>query len=202
MTAMTYDSLVADISTYAERNDSPFINQIPRFIMMAENRIALEDKPLGYQRLVTGTLNGSILAKPARWRRTRSFSIVVNSTQRQYLFLRTYEYCRNFWSDVNSVGAPRYYSDADYEHFFIAPTPDAVYPFELAYYEHPMPLSDTQQTSWTTQYAPQLLLYASLLEAMPFLKTSERIPEFQGLYDRALQALIKEDSERIVDASA
>jgi hypothetical protein len=40
------------------------------------------------------------------------------------------------------------------------------------------------------------------MEAMPFLKTSERIPEFQGLYDRALQAITKEDASRIVDATA
>lgn len=202
MSAMTYDSLVNDIVTYCERDDTPFIAQVPRFISLAENRIALEDKPLGYLRVVTGTLNGSTMVKPTRWRKTRSFSITVNGTERQYLFLRSYEYCRNFWSDMNATSQPRYYADFDYEHFFIAPTPNTPYDFELAYYERPTPLSDVQQTNWTTQYAPQLLLYGALLEAMPFLKTSERVPEFQGLYDRALGALAKEDAERITDASA
>jgi FMN phosphatase YigB (HAD superfamily) len=84
----------------------------------------------------------------------------------------------------------------------IAPTPDAAYAFELSYYERPTPLSDTIQTSWTTQYAPQLLLYASLLEAQPFLKMPERIAEFQAMYDRSLQALMQEDQSRIMDASA
>ena len=76
------------------------------------------------------------------------------------------------------------------------------YQFELQYYELPEPLSAVNQTNWTTQYAPQLILFASLLESMPFLKLPERIPEFQALYDRALAAVTKEDQLRAIDATA
>lgn len=199
--AMTYDSLVQDLINYCERSDQPFINQVPRFIMMAENRIASENKPLGFLRTVTGNLNGVILAKPNRWRKTKSFSITVTG-QRKYLYERGYEYCRAYWPDEALEAEPVYYADYDYEHFLIAPSPDAQYSFELQYYERPEPLSSTNQTNWTTQYAPQIILYASLMEAMPFLKTSERIPEFQGLYDRAMTSVVKEDQERVVDAAA
>jgi hypothetical protein len=72
----------------------------------------------------------------------------------------------------------------------------------LTYYERPQPLDDTNQTNWTTRYAPQALLYASLLEAQPFLKQSERIAEFQGLYDRAVGILSSEDTRRQSDSSA
>lgn len=198
--ALTYTSLVEDVQLYAERNDTPFINQIPRFIMMAENRIASESKPFGFVRTVSGNLNGNVLAKPIRWRRTKSLSILVASS-RKYLYSREYEFCKAYWPNAVLTDVPEYYADYDYEHFFIAATPDQQYEFEMQYYERPIPLSATQQTNWTTQYAPQLLVYATLLEAMPFLKTSERIPEFQGLYDRAMQAITKEDVERIVDNS-
>src|SRR5574343_1543144 len=195
MSAMTYDSLVADIQTYCERSDDPFVAQIPNFIALAENRLASEVKPLGFVRVVTGTINSSILAKPIRWRATKNFMVTVNGSN-EFLFERSYEYCRTY-APTATTGVPRYYSNYDYEHFFIAPAPNSTYTFELSYYERPNPLSDTQQTSWTTQYAPQLLLYASLLEAMPFLKTSERLPEFQGLFDRALAAIMREDQSRI-----
>lgn len=201
MTAMTYDSLVQDIMNYCERSDQPFYDQIPRFILLAENRIASEDKPLGFVRTVTGTLNGAILKKPVRWRKTKNFSI-LNGSVRDYLYNRGYEYLRTFWPDNTKTGVPLYYADYDYEHFLIAATPDKQYPFEIQYYELPEPLSQINQTNWTTQYAPQLILYASLMEAMPFLKTSERIPEFQGLYDRALAAIIKEGQNRSVDNAA
>lgn len=201
MTAMTYDSLVSDISNYAERDDAPFIDQIPRFISLAENRIASESKPLGFVRTVTGNINNNILAKPVRWRRTKNFCLIVGA-DRKYLYNRSYEFLRKYWPDVTQQDEPYYYADYDYEHFFVVPTPDMAYQFELQYYELPEPLSAVNQTNWTTQYAPQLILFASLLEAMPFLKLPERIPEFQALYDRALAAVTKEDQLRAIDSAA
>ena len=47
--AMTYSSLVSDISTYAERTDAPFTAQVPSFISLAENRLAMEVRGLGIQ---------------------------------------------------------------------------------------------------------------------------------------------------------
>lgn len=192
--AMTYTSLVADITNYAERSDDPFLTQIPRFIMMAENRLASEVRGLGYLRVVTTNLSGATLAKPVRWRETKSFAVTVGGSM-SFLQSRSYQYCRAF-NPTNLTGTPRYYSDEEYEHWFIAPEPAAAYAAEIQYHERPEPLSDTQQVSWTTQYAPQLLLYSSLLEAQPFLKLPERIAEFQGLYDRALMAIAKEDEKR------
>lgn len=199
--AMTYDTLVSDIQVYTERNDDPFVSQIPRFIMLAENRIASESKPLGLLRVVNGTLDSNVMNKPARWRKTRSFCLLVGA-ERKYLFQREYEFCRKYWPDQSKVDVPYYYAEYDYEHFFIAPTPDLSYSFELQYYERPEPLSESNQTNWTTQYAPQLLLYGALMEAMPFLKTSERIAEFQALYDRALAAVTKESQDLAIDAAA
>ena len=198
--AMTYDSLVTDIQAYAERNSDPvFLAQIPRFIMLAENRIASEQKPLGLQRVANSVFNGANLVKPARWRMTRSFSYVNAANKRTYLKPRSYEFCRSYWVDASKTDVPLYYADYDYEHFFFAPTPDAAYDFELVYFERPEPLSTVNQTSWTTRYAPQLLLYASLIEAMPFLKNSERIPEFLELYKAAMAAITGEDAGRLID---
>ena len=200
--ALTYDSLVSDIQTYAERNDTPFVTQVPRFIMLAENRLASEIKGLGFLRAasITLTIGQPIYEKPARWRETKNFSITVSGV-RKFLKPRGYEYCRVFASDANANGAPSYYSDYDFEHFYIAQTPDVAYNGEVSYYERPEPLSSENQTNWTTQYAPQLLLYASLLEAQPFLKRPERIQEFQMLYDRAIAAMSQEDSMKITDNS-
>ena len=197
---MTYSSLISDVQTYCERDDEPFVSMIPTFIMMAENRMASENKPLGFLRTASGVLNGPVLEKPVRWRKTKGFSIVVG-TNREYLYERGYDYCRTYAPDSTQLAVPRFYADYDYEHWLIAPAPDANYTFEIQYYERPEPLSDQQQTSWTTRYAPQCLLYATLMEAMPFLKTSERIPEFQSLYDRAMGAVVKEDTERLIDSA-
>lgn len=194
--ALTYTSLLSDVQTYCERSDNPFVFQIPRFIMMAENRLASEVRGLGFQRYVTGTLNGNTIAKPERWRETVSLNITVG-TERVFLQPRSYDYCRAFAPDPAVTGQPRYYADYGYEHYLIAATSDQNYAFELVYYERPEPLSDQNETSWTTQYAPQLLLYATLLEAQPFLKRPDTAQQWQALYDRALQGVAQETSRRV-----
>jgi hypothetical protein len=92
---------------------------------------------------------------------------------------------------------PRFYADYQYENYLIVPTPAEQYPFEVSYYERPIPLSNSVQTNWTTQYAPQLLLYATLLEAQPFLKRPELLAQWTTLYDRALQGIAQESTRRI-----
>jgi hypothetical protein len=200
--AFTYDSLVDDIKNYAERSDEPFISQIPRLIMMAENRIASEVHGLGYIRPVNFSLEigNAIYDKPARWRETISLSIIT-PTGRKYLFPRSYEYCRAYAPDASVTGVPAYYSDYDYEHMLIVQTPGTAYNAELIYHERPEPLSEENPVNWTTRYAPQLLLYATLLEAQPFLKRTDRLQEFKALYDLAVAALTKEDTNRESDSA-
>jgi len=201
--SITYDSLVSDVRTYAERQDNVFVDQIPRFIMLAENRIASEVKGLGFKKYATGnfTAMNPVFPKPDRWRETDSFAY-FNGVTRVYLKLRSLEYCRTYAPLVSVGGPPKYYADYGYEHFYLAESPLLPYSFELAYFERPAPLSAINQTSWTTQYAPQLLLYATLLEAQPFLKLAERTPEFQSLYDRAVSAITREDAQRNTDAES
>lgn len=196
--AMTYDSLVQDIGNYAERRDQAFLDQIPRFIMLAENRIASECRGLGFKKYANFTLNSNVIDKPSRWRETVSLNYVV-AGEINYAYERSYEYCRVYAPDPTVTGTPVYYANYDYEHLFIVPTPAASYTAELAYYERPEPLSSTKQTNWTTQYAPQLLLYACLLETAPWLKNDQRITTWQGMYNTARDDLANESNRRMSD---
>ena len=151
--ALTYDSLLSDVQTYCERDDDPFVAQIPRFLLLAENRIASEVRGLGYLRFVSGTMvaGNPIMVKPARWRESSSFNYTDAAGARHYLFERGYDYCRAFWPVQSATAAPKYYANYDFEHFLLAGTPDSNYAFELAYFERPLPLSSTNQESWTPE---------------------------------------------------
>ena len=201
MASMTYTSLLEDIRVYCERSDNPFLAQRSRFVMMAENRLAKDIRGLGVMRFVTSTVTSGnpTVAKPNRWRESVSFTITNATGGKVALQPRSVQYCRSFWPDSSQTDTPRYYADYDYEHFYLAATPDTNYAFELAYYERPESLSDQNQTSWYTQYAPDVLLYACLLEAQPWLKLDGRTQQFQALYDRALAALGNESMRRLSD---
>ncbi|CAB4158971.1 hypothetical protein UFOVP714_47 [uncultured Caudovirales phage] len=210
-TAMTFTTLKQDVQRYLERgntlaSDPIVFEQIPRLINLAERRIARELKIEGFINVVTGTLSAgqSVYPKPDRWRDTVSMSIGTGATleNRKVLFARVYEYLRSYWPNALETDTPLFYSDYDYSHWLLAPTPDAEYPFEILYYELPPLLDESVQTNWITEYAPQLLLYGTLVEATPFLKNDERIPVWQNMYDRAAAMLNGEDLAKILDRSA
>ncbi len=198
--AMTYTSLAQSIQDYAERTDTTFVDHIPEFVAMAENRIAQEIHNLGYRRIVTGNLiiGDSNVAKPARWRETISFSITDPVTNDKIpLFYRSFEYLQMYWPNVADVEVPRFYSDSDYDHWLISPTPDAAYEIQVVYHERPTPLDDINQTNWTTKYAPNLLLAACLLEAQPFLMRPDRQQVWEQMYQTAASAILKEGLTRL-----
>jgi hypothetical protein len=118
------------------------------------------------------------------------------------IFARAYEYLRSYWPNEAETAAPQFYADYDYQHWLITPTPAATDTLEILYYEQPRFLDNETQTNWLTEYAPDLLLYATLLEATPFLKNDERMQMWQTTYDRAAQALSGEDLKRILDRTS
>lgn len=210
-TTLTFTTLQQDVRRYLERgatlaSDAVVFEQIPRLINLAERRIARELKVQGFINVVTGTfaVGQSVYDKPDRWRDTVSinFGTGTGNNTRKPIFARSYEYARSYWPDSTATDEPEFYSDYDYNHWLIVPTPDATYPFEIVYYALPQLLDDANQTNWVTEYAPQLLLYGTLLEATPFLKNDERIPVWQSMYDRAAAMLNGEDLAKILDRAA
>lgn len=197
---MTYDSLVQDIQQYLERTDAATVDKIPLFIMLCEQKLASDIKFLGNLVVNTSTLvqGEAVIDKPARWRKTVSMNITV-AGERKPVLLRKYEYLRNYWPNAADTSEPKYYCDYDYTHWFVAPTPDAAYTFEVLYYERVQPLDSGNQSNWFTQYAPQAMLYGSLLQAMPFLKNDGRIAVWKAEYAEIVQALKGEDVTRVAD---
>ncbi|NDF51483.1 MAG: hypothetical protein EB116_15640 [Betaproteobacteria bacterium] len=126
---------------------------------------------------------------------------VTVAGERLPLLLRKYEYMRNYWPDPTVESIPKYYGDYDFDHWFIAPTPDDNYAIEILYYEKIQPLDATNQTNWFTINAPQAMLYGTLLQAMPFLKNDSRVQLWQAMYDRAIQTLKLENDTRTIDRS-
>jgi len=200
---MTYDTLVENIQSYLERTDTATLDKIPLFIMLAEQVIASEIKFLGNLTVVESTMVASnpVIVKPVRWHKTVSMNVTVDGVKNPVL-LRKYEYLREYWPDETQTDVPKYYCDYNYENWLVAPTPTTNYTFEVLYYERVQPLDSSNQTNWFTIYAPQALLYGSLLQAMPFLKNDERTPIWQAQYKAIMDTLKTEDIQRIGDRQA
>jgi hypothetical protein len=191
---------------YLDRTDTDTLNEVPNFIYQAEQRIARESKTLGIVIYVTNTftVGVSVYQKPANWRRnlTLNYGTGTGSNTRNQIKIRSYEFIRDYWPTDTQTGPPKFYCDYGFSNFLVAPTPDIAYPFELGYLALPEPISVINQTNWLTNYAPDVLLYATLLEAVPFLKNDERVPIWERYYQRGLESMNAQDDMRITDRAS
>lgn len=210
---MTFASLQADVQSYLERgqtSDTTVNANLPALINRAERRISRELKILGFQRPMNAsfTAGNPVMAKPDRWRETISFNVgKFNQTTGQYtvrtpMYNRSYEFVRAYNRDDSVTGFPLYFADYDYNNWVLAPTPDQSYPFEVVYWEMPALLDNVNTQNWISIYAPEVLLYSTLLECTPFLKNDERMSTWQGLFDSGMKALSNENVQDMVTRSA
>ena len=175
---MTYNSLVANIIDYMERDDADFVAQIPNLIALAESSIAAELKTYLQLIVVETTLaqNQEVLDKPARWRKTVSMK-----TNGKPVLLRSQDYVAQYLSE-SDPGLPKYYADYDFNHWNFAPAPDQDYPVEIIYYAEVQPLDETNQQNLWTAVAPQAMLYGTLLQAQGYLKALDKLPVWKSYY--------------------
>lgn len=204
--SMTYTNLLADLRSYLERgnvSDTEVYAQLPRLVNLAERDIATKLKILGFlvpmtDVMVAGT---SVYTKPSRWRETASIRIGVGASleETKWLFPRSYEYCRMYWPDTTERDEPEFYSDYDYNHWLIVPTPVSAYPLEANCWMLPALLDTSNETNWLTDHAPNALLYGTLLQCEPYLKNDTRIPTWKDFYIDQLSSLDGQDLQRIID---
>lgn len=203
MANMTFNTLSALILNYINRNDAVTIATVPTFIALAEQRLCREGESLGSETYVTGNMiaGTAVYPKPGNWRRTLSlnFGSGTNNNARNPIFQRSYEYLRTYWPNDQLTGVPLFYADYGYTSIIIGPTPDHNYPFEWSYLELPEQLSVNNQTNFWTDYTPDLLLYACLLETTPYLKNDERVPVWSSYYEKALTSYLTQSHARLLD---
>jgi hypothetical protein len=69
-----------------------------------------------------------------------------------------------------------------------------LYDARLEYYGTISPLTNTNSTNWLLDFAPDLYLYGSLLEAEPFLVNDARMVTWEKLYERGRNSLNAADA--------
>lgn len=115
------------------------------------------------------------------------------------ILLRSFEYARSFWPNQALTNPPKFYADYGYYNWLISPTPDQSYPFLLQYLETPQVIDESYQSNYLTEFMPEVLLKAVLLEAMLDLKNDERIPVVEAEYVKAISSWNAKDKLRKID---
>ncbi|UOF80806.1 hypothetical protein [Caudoviricetes sp.] len=187
----SYSDLQTSIASYLARSD--LTTQIPDFIKFAETRLRreLRIRQMLSTATLTATAGTATLTIPTDFLEARDF--VVNGNPVQPLnYVSPALYSRNSRGDVS--GKPLDYTVLA-STFKLAPNPDTAYTFTLTYYAAPAYLSASNTSNVFLTTCPDLLLYASLIEAEPFLMNDARVNLWGTMFDRSLASLTKSDQE-------
>ena len=191
MSFATYSDLQTSIAGYLARSD--LTSQIPDFITFAENRLRRELRIRQMLKSVTtATVSGDgTVELPSDFIEIRDFVVTTNPIQPL-----SYSSPSALSNDprASEVGVPKSYTILASE-FQLVPVPDGIYTLKLLYFAAPAYLSSTNASNVFLNVAPDALLYASLLEAEPYLMNDARINTWGSMYDRAITTLAKSDEQ-------
>ena len=186
-----YTTLQATIADYLARSD--LTTQIPEFIRLAEDRLLRDLRIRQMLKVATAstTAGDATVSLPSDFVAMKDLHLQGNPPQTMK-FLSTSNFFRNAQTAVS--GLPNRYTLLGAE-FQFAPIPDAVYTLQMVYFYQPEYLSDTNSSNLWLAETPDLLLYAALGEAEPYLMNDERLNTWASMYDRGVTALRKSDDE-------
>ena len=190
---MTYGELKQAIQDYTENDETTFVNNLPLFIRLAEERILKNVQLNLFQKNQAGTmtLGNQYLAAPSDFLAPFSLSIDV-SGDAEFLLFKDLDFVQTYTPDPTTTGQPRYYAQFDVDNFIIAPTPNANFTVDIHYLYRPASLTAGADsgTSWLSQNAEITLLYAALVESYTFMKGDPGLMQmYQQRYAEALGRL-------------
>ena len=186
--SFTFAQLKTAIQDYTENNETTFVNNLPVFIRLAEERI-LKNVQLSLFRknaVATITQGSQYFACPSDFLAPFSLSFRSSDEIKVFVDFKDPSFLQTFTPNESTQGVPKYYSVFDIENFLIAPAPNASYTGELHYYYRPQSLTAGSEsgTTWLSINAKIALLYASLIEAYTFMKGEQ---DMMVLYNQKFQ---------------
>jgi hypothetical protein len=207
---MTYTELVQKIRDYTEVGSEVLTSTIVNgFIRDAEFRIFRETDADYSREYATSsfTANNKYLALPnssgSSGTNTDRRALIVrsvvatNSSSIQVALEPRDDTFINEYNSSGRTGFPKYYAMFRESAIEVAPTPDTAYGVTLDYVYTPDGLSATNTTTYVSVNAPELLLYACLIEAFAYLKgPMDMYKLYQDKYNTALQGFALEQTGR------
>ena len=215
-THYTYATLTAELRNYTEVSDTVLTQAIiDEFIMAAEHRINI-DLPLDADRFVEeGTMAADVnsIRVPAGALFVRGVEVfnASNTTEAgTWLEKKDQTYLSEYIGRLTGpegdltaqdvTGKPKYYamfggatglSDTTSGSIYLAPTPDVNYNFRIYFNKMPVGLgtgAGGNSTTYISNYFPQGILYATLVEAFGYLKgPMDMLTYYENKYKTSIQ---------------
>jgi hypothetical protein len=192
----TFTTLKSAIQDYTQNTETSFVSNLPTFIVQAEDRIIKSVELPNFRKNVTGTFTASnqYLSTPSDYLYPYSLAVLDSDSNYSYLLNTDVSFMREAYPLVSTTGTPKHYAQFDDTTFIVGPTPNSNYTTELHYFYIPQSITESSDgTTWLGTNSPEVLLYASLLEAYTFMKGEpDLMMNYEKRFQEALQRLTLE----------
>ena len=182
MALANYTDLKNSVANWLHRSD--LTANIPDFITMAEVRLArdLRVSPLITSGAVTIAAAGNSIALPTGMMEVVKVKIASTGQELQYVPPDTIDRLGT------AAGTPWIYTLIG-GNIQVAPSWTAGGNLTVLYVKKETALSDSTTTNWYITNAPDALLYASLLEASPYLMNDNRVVVWKEFYKNSIEGI-------------
>ncbi len=192
-TITNYADLQTTIIEYLARDqDATLIARIPTFIQLAEAKFnrQLFHRLMEQRSTTTASISTSepeFISLPTDFQSMRRMRI-SSVTGKPYVSFKSGTQMDELrLSEANVTAQPKYFTIFGSE-IELLPTPDQNYTIEMVYRKN-VPALSTNSTNWLLSFAPDLYLYAALLESAPYIKEDARIQTWGLGFSTALNDL-------------
>lgn len=186
--SFTYGQLKQALQDYLESSETTFVNNLPLFIRMSEERILKSVQLSLFRKNVTAnaTVANQFLAAPPDFLAPFSLSYKGDDNDKVFTEFKDVSFIQEYNPDEATTGAPKYYAQFDNDNFILAPAPDDDYQMELHYFYRPTSLTagSDSGTTWLSINAELTLFYGAMVEGYIFLKGD---PDMMATYDKRFQ---------------
>jgi hypothetical protein len=190
MSIANYSELQTAVGRWLHRPNLTAI--IPDFIALGESRVNRVLRLRAMETSFEATISSGTVTVPDRYAELKF--AYIDGTPTRILQRKTAEWVMNTYPTRSADGKPSYIA-RDGDTFIFGPYPDSAYTVKATYYRKFEALSDSNTSNWLTANAGDLLLFASLCEAAPYLEDDSRIAGWEGKYSAVMEALIREDEK-------
>ena len=173
----SFTQIKTDIANWLKRDD--LTSAIPDFLTLAENRLARELRIRPMETALSSTISNGVIAVPSGYQALKYAYVDGNPVQ--WLERKDAEWIYANYPTRAAQSKPAYIA-READNFIFGPYPDSTYTIKGVYYKKLDALSVSNTTNWFTANAPDLLLFASLCEAEPYLMNDSRTVLWEQKY--------------------
>lgn len=173
----TFATLKTEVAAWLHRSD--LTTDIAGLVQFGENRVYRDLRLKAMETSLSSAISSGVVALPTGYLELKY--AYVDGSPMSKLQRKDAEWIYQNYPTRSSDGKPKFIA-READNFIFGPYPDSTYTIKGVYYKRLTALSADADTNWFIANAPELLLFATLCEAAPYIGNDPRIAVWEDKY--------------------